>query len=165
MEYFRRRGTAAAWSCPHPPCRGDLWPPLPQTGAGHQLRGVQRDPVTVGANVLLHQADIAAVGVGLELGGLKILSVVPVIHGIGVDGTQIPGGNGGDDGGIQPAGEKRPQRNIRHQLPPDGILHQKAGLLAGLLKAVGAGRIPEGPVAADMQPRFVKIAAGTGSSS
>ena len=66
----------------------------------------------------------------------------------------------GDDGGIQPAGQERPNRYVGHQLPANGILQQIPGLLAGFLKGIGAGRVMELPIAADMKARFVKIAAG-----
>ena len=79
----------------------------------------------IGAEFLPHPLHPRPIGVRLEGGRFEILLVVGVVKGIGLQGRQSPlpigiGRHGGDDGGIQPAGEQGTQGHVTDQLPPDG---------------------------------------------
>ncbi|GAB2045667.1 hypothetical protein AGATL06_21650 [Agathobaculum sp. TL06] len=90
-----------------------------------QKRGAQRlrfnDNVMVrGMQRIRHHFDIRVVAVWLEAAFCKILVVVAVIDRPGVQGFAargvVPGGQHGQDGGVQPAGQEAGQRHVGHEL-------------------------------------------------
>lgn len=106
-----------------------------------QVPAVQLDEVVVTAQIVRHLRDITAVAGGLEFACRKVFLVFRIVHGKGL--KQFPlraepaGGHGGDQAGIQPAGEKGAHRHIGDQLAFNGVQHQVAYMLHGLLKALG----------------------------
>ena len=72
-----------------------------------------------------HELHIRRIRIRLKLRGMKILLIVFIIQGKGMEHLsfcrKFPCCHGADDAGIQPAGEKCPYRHICLQLPVDRI--------------------------------------------
>ena len=110
----------------------------------HQrLLGAGEHPVA-GAKFLPHPLYPGPVSIGLEGAGLKILFVVGVVKGVGLQGRQaltliLPCRHGGDDGGIQTSGEEGAQRHVADQLAADGTHQQFPEMLHCVLVGLPMG--------------------------
>ena len=92
---------------------------------GHKLRCVQRDPVVPGMEKVVHFADVGCIRAGLKFCRVEVLFVVPVAHRERLQLVALRRkmriGNGRNQAGIQPAGQKRCHGHVGHELPLDSI--------------------------------------------
>ena len=117
---------------------------------GGRLGRVQHHVGVERPQIVRHFRDVRAIGGGLELSGGEVAVVVPVVHGEGPKLlTLFSQGfrrHGGDDAGIQPAGEEGADGHVADQLPPDGVFHQIPDVGHGVRLVLLMGPGGEGPV-------------------
>ena len=126
-----------------------------------QLRGVQCDPMMAGMEKLIHFADIGGIRAGLKFCRMKILFIVAVANRKSLQllslRRKIGVRNGGNQAGVQPAGQKCGNRHIGHQLPLDGICHKLAHLAGCSGKIIGMLMILKPPVGMQCQSSRVGL--------
>ena len=108
---------------------------------GHKLRRVQRDPVVPGMEKVVHFADVGCIRAGLKFCRVEVLFVITVAHRERLQLVALRRkmriGNGRDQAGIQPAGQKRCHGHVGHELPLDSIGDEVAHLRAVAAKSSG----------------------------
>ena len=94
---------------------------------------------------------------------LKILVIVPVVYGEGVQFFSLALhfliGQGRKQAGVQAAGEKGSDGHIGYQLSPDSVLYQLPDMLCGLGKGFGMCSRMQFPIRVQMQLPLHPIAA------
>ena len=116
----------------------------------HKLRRVQRDPVVPGMEKVVHFADVGCIRAGLKFCRVEVLFVVPVAHRERLQLVALRRkmriGDGRNQAGIQPAGQKRCHGHVGHELPLDSIGDEVAHPAGRGGEVVGVVVVLEPPV-------------------
>ena len=134
-------------------CGGDLFP-----RHGGKQKGRQGGVVAVGLVIQIRQfrQNLEQLFPGHDFAGVIRTQIVRNLPGIRAfvfagrfktdrEGLQFASAeltlcNGADQGGVDPSGKERAQRNVRHQLLPDGLVQQAVQFIRGVLERAGKFR-------------------------
>ncbi len=134
----------------------------------HQGGGVEDDVGVVGGDVFGQRVRVGTVRSGPQLVGAEVLRLAGEVDGERADraatlGGQALGGERGDDGGVEPAGEQGAQRDVGDELPGNDVVEQFAHVTDGGVQVVGVLVGLQAPVAvfADAAAPHPQHVAGT----
>ncbi len=128
--------------------------------------GVQHDVLVVGARGAGDVVGEGSVGGAPEFVGDEVLGLPREVHGEAADlltaFTQLPGGERGHRGGVQPAGEQGAAGHVGDELAAHDVVEERADVLDRGVPAVGVRTGLQLPVAAPAQARAVDRDDGAG---